>query len=872
VTTLPDPLSHRNPLPIDRIHELDIKNKKKLRCFIRRRPKVAFAESAEPSIIDAAIETPPLASLDALPDNGPNPPFVSPVLVQPTLSGAVGGGIVEDPSLLLGGIGKQPTAQDIPVKKPAYALRPRRSLNAKLATGFLALGSVTFFHSHQAHAVEFEGLNIHDLPSIEPVTPDFMGLHASQRAQLRYVQACDSAMEDLADSDDAQWKVVRVLEHKITKDTRVNQQKEQVGVRHLRLRVQWLNGTDSWVQEAGVRTDDPFSVIQYAVAKGLLKHPDFKWIKEYAEDAERLTEMKHAFAAKQHGPKFKFGVQVPVSPKHALALDIANGNTLWQDAIEKELKQINEYETFRQLLKGETLASDYQRIPYHFVFDVKFDLRRKARLVAGGNWTDTPKEDIYSGVVGMDTIRLGFTVAAMNDLDVCATDIGNAFLYGKTRERVYVIAGPEFGELEGQRLIIDKGLYGLKTSAARFHEHLAKKLRTLGFKPTLADTDFWMRKCGGHYEYIATYVDDLLVYSKDCKTIIDEIEKDYILKGTGKPEYYLGGDVDHLDDQWERQGIKTALSAKTYIENVTEKLETMMGGKPFAKFSTPMCDIYHPEMDSTPFLNQVGVSKFRAFIGSANWIITLGRFDIAYATNALSRFSMQPREGHMKAVQRMFGYLKKFAKGGIVIDPNYRDNSKYRAKIAYFDNWKEFYSEAKEELPYNLVEPLGLPARITIYKDADHAHDLLTRRSVTGILLMVNNTPVKWISKRQKTVETSTYGSEMVAGRIATELAIEYRNTLRLLGVPIDGPALMLGDNQSVVLSTSVPSSILKKKHNAIAYHRIREAIAAGIIDFVHIDTTENYADILTKPLAGPAFHRLVKPLLFRNALDWMNN
>jgi hypothetical protein len=107
----------------------------------------------------------------------------------------------------------------------------------------------------------------------------------------------------------------------------------------------------------------------------------------------------------------------------------------------------------------------------------------------------------------------------------------------------------------------------------------------------------------------------------------------------------------------------------------------------------------------------------------------------------------------------------------------------------------------------------------------------------------------------------------MVAGWVATELAIEYRNTLRLLGVPINGPALMLGDNQSVVLSTTVLSSILKKKHNAIAYHRIREAIAAGIIQFVHISTTENCANILTKPLPEPAFHRLVKPLLFWNTL-----
>ena len=114
-----------------------------------------------------------------------------------------------------------------------------------------------------------------------------------------------------------------------------------------------------------------------------------------------------------------------------------------------------------------------------------------------------------------------------------------------------------------------------------------------------------------------------------------------------------------------------------------------------------------------------------------------------------------------------------------------------------------------------------------------------------------------------KTVETA-YGSELVAARIATELIIEYRYALRMLGTPVDGPALMLGDNNSVILNTTVPSSTLKKKHNALAYHRIREAIAGGIMRFAHIASVENFADILTKPLANAAFHSLVKPLLFR--------
>ena len=106
----------------------------------------------------------------------------------------------------------------------------------------------------------------------------------------------------------------------------------------------------------------------------------------------------------------------------------------------------------------------------------------------------------------------------------------------------------------------------------------------------------------------------------------------------------------------------------------------------------------------------------------------------------------------------------------------------------------------------------GQSACITVYKDADHAHDVLTRRSVSGILLFINNTPVRWISKRQKTVETSTYGSELVCAKQAVELIMEYRYALQEMGVPIDGPALMLGDNNSVVLNTTMPTSMLKKE------------------------------------------------------------
>ena len=148
--------------------------------------------------------------------------------------------------------------------------------------------------------------------------------------------------------------------------------------------------------------------------------------------------------------------------------------------------------------------------------------------------------------------------------------------------------------------------------------------------------------------------------------------------------------------------------------------------------------------------------------------------------------------------------------------------------------------------------------------DADHARDKVTCRSISGIVMMVNSTVVRTFSKRQTTVESS--GSELVAAQIATDLAVEITYTLQMLGVPLDGSILILGDNKSVVLNTiTIPSSALKKKHNAIAYHRVREVIAAHLICFCHVDTEVNLEDILTKPLANDDFHRLAKPLLFRN-------
>jgi hypothetical protein len=183
----------------------------------------------------------------------------------------------------------------------------------------------------------------------------------------------------------------------------------------------------------------------------------------------------------------------------------------------------------------------------------------------------------------------------------------------------------------------------------------------MGCKPSRTDLDLWYRKKDGYYEYIATYVDDLLAFSKEPMKLIQTVKEDYILKGVDRiPEYYLGGNVEEVSDpKLLEKGIPTILAAKTYIHKILSKLENMFDGGPFKKCSTPMMESYHPELGDSPMLDEVNHSKYRAMIGSANWVITLGRQDVPYATNTMVRYSMAPQEGHLIAMKRLFGYLRR---------------------------------------------------------------------------------------------------------------------------------------------------------------------------------------------------------------------
>jgi hypothetical protein len=169
--------------------------------------------------------------------------------------------------------------------------------------------------------------------------------------------------------------------------------------------------------------------------------------------------------------------------------------------------------------------------------------------------------------------------------------------------------------------------------------------------------------------------------------------------------------------------------------------------------------------------------------------------------------------------------------------------------IPAYDWSSSVYGNPKEILPTDAPIPMGRTVITSHYVDANLYHDMLTGRSVTATLHFVNQTPIDWYSRKQATVETATYGSEFVAARTCVEQIIDLRNTLRYMGIPVQDHCHMFGDNESVVNSSTVPHGKLHKRHMMLSFHRVREAIASGMIVFTFLPGSLNPADILKQAL-----------------------
>ena len=639
--------------------------------------------------------------------------------------------------------------------------------------------------------------------------------------------------------------------------------------------VEWKDGSTTWMALKDIMQANPVELAEYAFANKIDQEPAFAWWAPYTlkKRARIISKVKAKYWRTSH----KYGVQLPKTVEQALQIDKDTNTSYWRDALNKEMKKAKvayqEMEgcTPDEVRRGEVPElTGFQEIKCHVIFDVKMDFTRKARYVAGGHMTEAPVALCYSSVVSRDSVRIAFLVAALNDLDVFSCDISNAYLNAPCKEKIWFEAGLECGtSMKGKVMKLVRALYGLKSSGASwrqmFKEYIEKKM---GFTPSLSDPDMYYRKQSRpdntrYYELLLVYVDDVLAISHDPKSIMEMIGKGFDLKNDeyGPPTTYLGGDVETF--QLPDGKRAWSMLSTSYVRNAVKTVDILLAGDELElkgssnkRHAGPLPSGYKPELDTTDECDPEYTSRYQQLIGILRWAIELGRIDVLIETALMSQYQMSPRMGHLEGLYHIFHYLKKNPVKRMVMDPMYQaaDESSFNINAA----WEEFYGDLEEEDPPRMPEPLGNPVSTTAFVDADHASNVVTRRSHSGILLFVCNALIRYYSKRQNTVESSTFSSELVAMRICRDMIVELRIKLKSIGVPLLGPTDVYCDNQGVVKNVSIPESTLSKKHNQINYHVVREAAAAGILRVAKEDSDTNLADPLTKLMPYSRKHELL--------------
>jgi hypothetical protein len=629
------------------------------------------------------------------------------------------------------------------------------------------------------------------------------------------------------------------------------------------LLVRWKDSSTTWVSLKDLKASYPVQLAEYAVQSSLAEEPAFAWWVPYTLRTQNciIAKVKSKYWLRTH----KFGIKIPKTAAEARQFDAENGNTFWWDAILKEMKNVRP--AFKAWEKSkEDIPIGFQEIKCHLMFDVKMgeNFRKKARFVAGGHTTEVPESLItYLSVVSRDSVRIVLTIAVLNDLKVMACDIQNAYLTADCREKIWTVAGPEFGSEAGTIFIVKKAHYGFKSAGAAFRSLLADTLVDKGYRPTQADhPDVWIRpavKTGGfeYYEIVLCFVDDILSISDDPKSTLQSLTSILKLKDDKieEPEMYLGAQLGKMFiDEFECWTMAAEKYVLASVKNVEESLAKRGLFLP-TRCYTPLASDYRPEHEVSAELKSDGVQVYQELIGVLRWAVELGRVDILLEVSLMATYMAMPREGHLNQLYRMFGYLIIHPKRKIAFDPQHPVINEQRFQK---HDWHNFYCDAAEAIPRDMPVPRGNIMTTHCFVDASHGSDRATRRSQTGILIFCNKAPVMWYSKQQNTVEASTFGSKFQALKNAVELIVSLRYKLRIFGVPIDGPTNIFCDNEAVYKNTTLPDSTLKKKHHSIAYHRCREAVAAGTARVAKEGTHTNLSDLFTKLLPQPCREELL--------------
>ena len=465
-----------------------------------------------------------------------------------------------------------------------------------------------------------------------------------------------------------------------------------------------------------------------------------------------------------------------------------------------------------------------------WVYKVKRDhagniAKLKARLVARGFQQKEGEdfEETFAPVVKWNTLRTLVALAAHRGWKIFHLDAVTAFLNGDIIQDLY-IEQPEGYVVPGKEEFVCKllkALYGLKQAPRAWYSKIDSFLSEKGLLKSDADYNLYYFEEGGRIAILILYVDDLYMTGDHVEKINwlrEEIKKQFSMTDLGILTHSLG-----IEFIFHEYGI--TMTQRRYITTTLEEfglIDCNSSPTPMLEGTKLKIDMEQPYVDAKLYQRMVGKLIY----------LTQSRPDIAYSVSIVSRYMNRPQVPHMLAVKHIFRYLKGTKNLGLC------------------------YKQGDSDI-------------LTGYADADWAGDLQDRKSTTGYLFRLGETPITWNSKKQTTVALSSTEAEYMALTEGTKEAIWLRRLLQEIQVLQDTtPTMIFGDNQGSLKLAHNPVFHSRTKHVDVRHHFIREKVESGQVTLDYISTRDQLADILTKPLGKITFERLRAQL----GLEWITN
>lgn len=444
---------------------------------------------------------------------------------------------------------------------------------------------------------------------------------------------------------------------------------------------------------------------------------------------------------------------------------------------------------------------------------------RGFQQVEGIDYTET-----YASTVRPTSVLILFAIAAVFGWTVRQMDVVTAFLNPKLQVPVYMRPPKGMTLPKGKVMKLNKTLYGLKQSAREWYMLVKDEMRKLGFRVSNHDPCVFIKD--NLYTLMMIWVDDILTTGPDDKDVLAfqaQLSKRFKMTDEGLCSYYLGMSINQSPGS-------TVIHQRLYVQQILRRY----GLEHAAPAPQPMSPTASFEKHDTP-PDPILQHEYQSKIGSLIHLANRTRPDIAFSTGFLGRFSASPKQKHLNGATDILRYLINQPSLGI-----------------------KFTSTG------NALKDL----QPTAYVDSDFAGCEITRKSTTGFLVEMAGGPISWSSKRQSLVTLSTLEAEYVAASEAAREAVWIRNFINDLRISdisigpipiykVDKVPLSI-DNNGALRLTRNPEMHSRSKHIDIKYHYVREQVENGIIDTRRVDTKDNLADMLTKPLNAQALKQIV--------------